>query len=151
MLKEKNSFRRMVHELLKKTDLIFARMPSVICNIALKEAIAQNKPYLVEVGGCAWDSYWNHGILGKALAPLLFMQEKKYIYCADYAIYVTKFFLQKRYPTKGKKINCSNVYIKDYDVSILEKRKKRLSSIMNRRIILGTAANSIDVKYKGEL
>ena len=64
---------------------------------------------------------------------------------------MTKFFLQKRYPTKGKWINCSNVEMKTGLPGVLE---QRLTNIAQRRtegriLRIGTAA-AIDVPYKGQ-
>lgn len=94
-LLDKNKFEKKISEQIKNVDLIFARMPSVTANSVLKIACRLKKPYLVEVGGCAWDSYWNHGIMGKIIAPLMYHEEKKYVAKADYAIYVTETFYRE--------------------------------------------------------
>ncbi|MFH0395578.1 glycosyltransferase [Streptococcus sp. A34] len=133
-----------IEEYVKQSDLIFARMPSQTSNIVLKVVKKMKKPYLVEVGGCAWDSFFNHSFKGKLLAPYMYLAEKNYVYHADYASYVTKNFLQKRYPNKSNnQINCSNVYI-------LPEVKNVRKYTNNRPISIGTATNSIDVKYKGQ-
>src|SRR5699024_3737197 len=55
-------------------DYVIARLPSTIGNLAIKSAKKYGKPYLVEVVGCSWDAYKNHGsILGKIIAPLAFI------------------------------------------------------------------------------
>ena len=73
------------------------------------------------------------------------IKESKYVY------YVTNKFLQKRYPTSGKTVSCSNVVLNYFDEKYLSNRK-----IINKRIkdgkepiVLGTAA-AIDVRYKGQ-
>ena len=72
----KRIFEKKIENTVKNSDMIFARMPSIISNSVLKVAIKLKKDYLVEVGGCAWDSYWNHGILGKIVAPIMYYNEK---------------------------------------------------------------------------
>ena len=106
------------------------------------------KPYLVEVVGCPWDSLWNYGIKGKIIAPSLTFSMKKQVKNAEYVIYVTKHFLQERYPTKGKSTNCSNVEIVNVHENVLN---KRIDHIANKDgdIIIGTAA-AVNVPYKGQ-
>ncbi len=147
---DKKSFERKAVIYISKADMIFARMPSNTSNSVIRVAKKLGKPYLVEVGGCAWDSYWNHGIMGKMIAPLMYYREKKYVATANFAIYVTKNFLQRRYPNSNTSTNCSNVYLQPIDDSIIEKRIAKINSTDLKKVVLGQAVNSIDVKYKGE-
>lgn len=147
---EQHHFKKNIEAVLEKVDLIFARMPSTTSNAVLEVATKLNKAYFVEVGGCAWDSYWNHGIAGKLIAPLMFWNEKKYIANAKFATYVTEKFLQRRYPNKEVTTNCSNVYLKKTNENLLHQRIKKIEAMVTHSIILGQAVNSIDVKYKGE-
>lgn len=149
-LVDKRKFEKEVIKFVAKADMIFARMPSNTSNSVLKVALKLGKPYLVEVGGCAWDSYWNHGIIGKIIAPLMYFREKKYVAKAEFATYVTKKFLQRRYPNKKTTTNCSNVYLQPMDNSVLKKRLEKIEVMDVRKVIFGQAVNSIDVKYKGE-
>ncbi|MBM6880003.1 glycosyltransferase [[Clostridium] spiroforme] len=149
-IKDKPDFEKVIANIIKDIDLIFARMPSNTSNSVLKIACRYNKPYLVEVGGCAWDSYWNHGIIGKFIAPLMYYEEKKYVKKANFATYVTKYFLQDRYPNKNITTNCSNVYLASVENIVLEQRLKKIKETDLKNIIFGQAVNSIDVKYKGE-
>ena len=125
-------------------------MPSQTSNVVLSRVQKKNKPYLVEVGGCAWDSFWNHGLMGKLIAPYMYLNERKYIKSACFATYVTKVFLQKRYPNKHKTINCSNVYLTEPQSRTLDERLAKIEQMDPSRPVLGQAVNSIDVKYKGE-
>lgn len=147
---DKYNFERRIRSIIKKSDLIFCRIPSIISNSVIKVARFENKPYLAEVGGCAWDSYWNHSISGKIVAPWMFAAEKDSVRTAAYTTYVTKEFLQKRYPTKGINTNCSNVYLQPVDNTVLSLRYEKIKSMDNHKIVFGTASNSIDVRYKGE-
>lgn len=147
---EKYLFEKNIENTIKNIDCIFARMPSNTSNSVLKIANRLKKSYLVEVGGCAWDSFWNHGILGKIVAPIMYYREKKYVKNADFAIYVTENFLQSRYPNKSVVANCSNVYLIEVDNMILKQRLKKIERTNLSKIVIGQAVNSIDVKYKGE-
>lgn len=142
-------FKNKVKDYICDADLIFARMPSTTSNLILSIALKYKKEYLVEVGGCAWDSHWNHGIRGKIIAIHMFHQEKKYVKRAKFATYVTRYFLQKRYPNKNYQVNCSNVYLKESNIEILSNRIKKIQEMDMSKVILGQAVNSIDVKYKG--
>lgn len=134
-----------------KCDFVIARLPSSIGNIALKHAIKVRKPFLVELVGCAWDSLWNSSsLLGKLIAPFAYLRTKRLVRDSRFVIYVTKQFLQRRYPTKGESIGCSNVSIAELDEKVLQNRLEKLYSRDERdSLILGTAA-AVDVKYKGQ-
>lgn len=139
---------KMIESQVKKADYLIARLPSSIGSIAVKHAKKYNKPYLVEVVGCARDAYWNHGsILGKAIAPLVYYTTKKAVKSASHVIYVTSEFLQDRYPTDGVSINISNVSIDDFDDKIIEGRVKKIKKL-DDEIIFGTIG-ALTSRYKG--
>lgn len=150
LLIEKIKYKKIIEEQVKKVDLIFARMPSIISDITISIALKNKKKYMVEVGGCAWDAYWNHGLSGKIIAPYMFFNERKGIKRADFATYVTERWLQKRYPCKCPSISASNVYLKPVEQSILEKRLKKIQ-LKNKadKFIIGTTA-AVNVRYKGQ-
>ena len=114
----------------------------------IKECRKKNKPYMIELVGCAWDSFWNHGISGKILAPYLFLRTKREVKNAPFVVYVTSEFLQRRYPTNGVNTNISNVKLHVQDSEVLKNRLRKISE-RNRKIVLGTAAN-VDIRYKGQ-
>lgn len=140
-----NVIKRYVH----KADMVFLRIPSIYSNIAANECRRIGKPYFAEVGGCAWDSYFNHGILGKLMAPIVFYAQKKTVKDAAYTSYVTEKWLQGRYPTKGKSIVASNVYLNHFDDENIERRICLYSQNKPLRYKIGTIA-SVDVRYKGQ-
>ena len=91
--------------------MIFLRIPSIFSNIAANECLKIGKPYFAEVGGCAWDSYFNHSFIGKFIAPFVYLAQKKTVRNASFVSYVTEKWLQNRYPTDGISIVASNVYL----------------------------------------
>lgn len=135
--------------LVENTDLIFLRIPSIISDLVAKICKRLNKPYLAEVGGCSWDSYFNHGILGKMVAPIMYINQKKTVHEASFASYVTEQWLQKRYPTRGQQIAASNVYLKEFNDTLIEARITKVLDHNYRPKKIGTIA-SIDVRYKGQ-
>lgn len=142
--------RKIIKQKVLENDFIIARLPSKEGYTAVKYASKYNKPYLVEVVGCAKDSLWYHSFKGKLLAIPNYFSMKKAVKNSPFALYVTEYFLQKRYPSKGKSISCSDVLLTSTDQEVLENRLKKISDFSkNRPLIIGTAG-AIDVKYKGQ-
>ena len=81
---------------------------------------------MIELVGCAWDSFWNHGLAGKILAPYLFMRTKREVKRAPFVVYVTSEFLQKRYPTRGVNTNISNVKLNKQNPEDLARRIEKI-------------------------
>lgn len=133
-----------------KSEHIVIRMPSFYGIIAIHYAKKTKKKYLVEVVGCPWDAFWNHSAKGKVIAPFMWYMTKRAVKQSPYVLYVTNSFLQKRYPTKGKNIGCSDVVLPSIDNEILNKRLIKIKSMSkNQPIRLGTSA-AVNVKYKGQ-
>lgn len=150
MLLYKQKAKNIIFDAVSKSDYIIARLPSFIGNMAIKMACEMNKPYLVEVVACPWDALWNHSLKGKFVAPYMYFKTKKLVKDAKYVVYVTNEFLQKRYPTNGKSVNCSNVALKEFDDNVLINRLNKINNLKDgRKIVIGTAA-AVDVRYKGQ-
>ncbi len=150
MALKRKEVRKMLEEEIRKSDYIVSRLPSMIGTIAVDIAKRLNKPYLVEMVACPWDGYWNHSLKGKIISPIMYNATRKRVKESKYVVYVTNEFLQKRYPTKGKQINCSNVSLTEFDESILLKRINKIEAMnLHNKIVLGTTA-AVDVKFKGQ-
>ncbi|WP_132605582.1 glycosyltransferase family 4 protein [Rhodovulum adriaticum] len=139
-----------VASLVADHDLVVARLPSLIGSWALKSAGKMNKPVLVEFVGCPWDALWNHSLKGKLVAPYFRAKNRRLMRRTTHALYVTETFLQKRYPSSGEQIACSDVETVMADRRLFERRLRRLNGIRegDKPITLGTVAN-LDVPYKG--
>lgn len=133
-----------IREVLKSCDAVVCRgwRGTILCK-------KLSKPYLVEVVNCPWDSYWNHGLFGKIVAPIMFCISRTAIWNAPYVIYVTNEFLQKRYPTKGKNVAISNVALQKSDSDVLNNRIDKILNSKTDKIVIGTAA-AVDVPFKGQ-
>lgn len=129
-------------------DICVAHVPSFLGDTVARIAKKHGKPCLNVVVGCAWDAYWNYSWVGKLMAPFRYLSLRRVQADAAYSIYVTNEFLQRRYPTGGRSIGCSNVNITTGDEVALQKRMERIS---NRKEILrmGTVA-AVNVRYKGQ-
>jgi len=147
-LYKRNAVIKTVEDAVQRCDYIIVRIPSTIGGMAIKCCKRLNKKYLVEMVGCPWDSLWNHSWKGRIIALPIMLLTKHQVKHAPAVLYVTNEFLQKRYPTTGVQIGCSDVEFKESDVSVLE---KRLSKIKNHtgKIVIGTTA-AVNVKYKGQ-
>ena len=149
-LKNRKKIMQEVKDIVDSSDKIIVRMPSVIGMFACDAARKSNKPYLVEMVACPWDGYINHARFGgKILAPIMSLLTKKYVKSAPNVLYVTSSFLQRRYPSNGKQISCSDVELNDFEDKILKDRIKGLENFDNTSIKLGTIA-SVQLKYKGQ-
>jgi glycosyltransferase involved in cell wall biosynthesis len=146
--------KRKTEEILKKeitkSDYVVARLPSIIGSLAADTARKLKKPCLIEVVACPWDALWNHSLKGKLTAPFMYYATKRRVKDAAFVLYVTNEFLQYRYPTNGKSVNCSNVALKDFDDAVLEQRLEKAYNLhKDNKLIIGTTA-AFDVRYKGQ-
>lgn len=133
--------RKIIAEEICNADRVIVRSagfwPSTV---ALKICRKYRKTYLVEAVDVPFDMRWHSGSpLSKIFAPYAEMKCNFEIARAPYVAYVTKHELQKRYPTKGKSIGCSDVELDALNDSVLESRIKRVHYSENK-IIFGTAA-----------
>lgn len=139
---------------ISNSDFVIVRMPAVLGIVAIDICKELNKPYLVELVADPWDSYFYHtSIFGKIVAPFMYLNTKKRVKHSKNVLYVTKKFLQKRYPTNGEKyIGISDVIIKSENNNpyIDAKIKKRVDNIINKKIRFGLVGK-YDLKTKGQL
>ena len=135
-------------KLLGESDALIARLPSEIGALAVRLARRRKVPYAVEVVGCPWDGFWHHGsLLGRLYAPYVTWRTRRLVGRAPRVLYVTQRFLQRRYPTRGLSVGCSDVELPALDIAVLERRLEAIRS-RGRRLRIGLIG-SLGVKYKG--
>ncbi len=137
--------------IIKEADGVIARLPSEIGNLAIKIAQKNNIPYAVEMVACAWDGLWNYGSLqGKIYAPISYFITRNKTKSSKFVSYVTKSFLQKRYPCKNYVNSCSNVELNsdENENVIIERRIEKISSSLDEKIKIGLIG-SLTTKAKG--
>lgn len=142
--------KKRIEKIVEAHDAIIVRLPSELGLMTAKAAERMHKKYMVEVVGCAWDALWNlGGLKAKIYAPMLYMNLKNTVKKADYITYVSKNFLQKRYPpsAKARSIGVSDVQLPDADEIILLRRTEKIE-MMGEKRIYGTIGN-LYVGYKG--
>lgn len=143
------AFLKRIESAVTAADLVIARLHSIVGMRVLDYAHKQGKKCFAELMGDAWDGLWNHGLVGKLIAPYVFLMTKKVTWNADYALYVTNEFLQKRYPCKNPSVAASNVQLVEVSDDVLNKRTERIWACDTKNIRLMTTA-AVDVRYKGQ-
>lgn len=143
--------KKIVRNIVEKSDICFAHLPCTHGRLVVRAAKEIGKPCMTVIVGCPWDVYRTYNWKGKIIAPferlsLVNIQKK-----ALWSIYVTNRFLQKRYPTNGQHIGCSNVNITTGDEKVLLKRLNTIHSRTQSNCVMtiGTVGN-ISVPYKGQ-
>lgn len=135
-----NEISSKLNEVINEADVVVCRVPSFLGAKAFFAARQLNKKILLEVVGCPFDSLRTHGsVLGKILAPIEYYKLKRILAKSNYSIYVTKYFLQKRYPTNGVSINASNVELIEHGYKI----------DLNKDVKVIKFIGSLKAKYKG--
>ncbi len=136
-------------ELVENADAVVIRFPSTIGLWCAEVCKQKNIPYATEVVGCAWDATWNYGSLfTRILAPYVYYKMKVAVRQSIASIYVTQFFLQKRYPNPSPITSyASNVRIDDFANEVLQNHLSRLDNGTDVPQ-LGLIGN-LEVKYKG--
>lgn len=147
--------RRQIREILEQEigfgNAVILRLHSYYSYIAAVICVKQGIPYLAEAVGCPFESLRHHSRKGKLLAPSAALQMRYCMRHAAYAVYVTKYFLQRRYPTRGISISLSDVELLPPDPEILKKRRDKILSLTKdpcRKLRIGTAG-AVHVPYKG--
>ncbi len=149
-LKNKRKIKKEISEVLDKCDVAIIRLPSAIGNIACKLCRKKHKKYKIEIVACAWDGYINHhNSFGKIIAPIMYFVTRHNVKKSEEVLYVTSKFLQRRYPTLGNEVACSDVVLAKYKDEVLNNRIKKIESMNMSKIKLCTVAN-VGLKYKGQ-
>ncbi len=151
-LKHARSVNNRLQKVIEESDAVIIRAVSDIGWLAYKHAKKMGKPIAMEMAACAWDSTWNHGNkLGKIYAPIRYLRDRIITKNADYVIYVSERFLQKRYPTTGETEHASNVRIAVTDKDLIDKKLEKIKEkeeISHLPLVIGLIGN-LDNKIKG--
>lgn len=142
--------RKIIKEAVYQCDkVICGTCSGIVANTVSYYCRKFGKPYLVQCLGYTFEGQWYHSIKGKIVSFKSEIDAKKNIRRAPYVLYVTQDACQKRYPTKGIGLGCSDVEIQKVSDNILKKRIEKISKYEDGKIVVGTAA-SVDVKWKGQ-
>lgn len=139
-------FNKILSNAVKRCDFAIIRQPDKKIVSLLKK---YKKPYLVEVVGPSFESLWYHSWKGKMLALPSELRTKMVVKYAPWVLYVTQDYLQKKYPTNGKSLGCSDASITKKDSSILDQRIRKIKNVKDK-LIVGTIG-SFHIKDKGQI
>lgn len=141
---------KQIESMLVDSELLVVRTPCLIATRVARMAKNLKRPYLAEVVACAHDIYSGHSIKGKLVAPFGEHNEACLVKNAAFVLYVTKEYLQRKYPTNGRTIACSDVRLEKMSADIVEKRINQIESkSMMASFKIGTCGN-LDVPHKGQ-
>lgn len=137
-----------IKEIVKNSKTLCIKFCFVDSFIACYYARKFKKPYVIESGSDAFNSSWYHGgsIKYKLMAIPYELITKYYHATAKNIIYVSRLFLQKKYPSKANQIGCPDVVLYDENKELLEKRIAKIEH--NNEIYLGLIG-STTVEYRG--
>lgn len=141
--------RHIIEAAVAGSDAVIARLPSGAGSLAVEAATASGTPLLAEMVACTRDTYWYHSWLGKLIAPYFYLRQRRIMRRVRYCMYVSRDFLQRRYPVSGAKASCSNVELPDMQAGTLQARMARIAA-RNRKtpLLLGSVGN-VSMRLKG--
>lgn len=147
-ISKQKELRSLIQSAVNKADRVICGTSSgAVIKIAVKYCNKFHKPYMMICLGMMFEGQWYHSLKGKIIAFPREIMCRKLIKHAPYVIYVTEEACQKRYPSNGKTLGCSDVELPDIEPNVLEKRLSKFANV-DRKIVIGTAAY-LDVKWKG--
>lgn len=120
-----------IRKAVKNADCLSFKLPLPHSIIGCLWAILYSKKYVVESGGDLLTALWYHeGIAYKLMAVPMNLIVRLEHRLAKHIIYVSKIFLQKKYPSKARQLGCSDAVIYITPESVLA---KRIDKITNKR------------------
>lgn len=139
---------KLIMEIVKSADFCYLRL-GFAAFVAAQYCHRHNVPYMAIVNGDVFQTTRKHSSLKVRLSsyPMLYMA-KYVINHAKYALYVTKYYLQNKYPCPGKSLGCSDVEFLDMSDDYLATRLERINE-HRIPIVLGSAGNVATV-IKGQ-
>ena len=139
--------RTAIAQALDHVDACICHIPSDGGFEVARQARRRGIPTLMVVIGCPWDALWNYNWKGKFIAPFRWWTMRRTLRHATHAIYVTRRFLQHRYPTSGRSIGCSDVDLPPLDSGLLT---RRLEHLEDHTVLRLATLGGLDVSYKGQ-
>ncbi|MBQ6228835.1 MAG: glycosyltransferase family 4 protein [Prevotella sp.] len=141
--------RDLIEQFVAKVDLVIGYIPATVGDLALTIAHRHHKKYMSFLVACIWDGMWHHrNWKARAMAPIFFYETKRTVLHSDYVWYVTEQFLQRRYPTRGKSLGCTDTNIDPLSDATLQARRQRIET-QGKKVRLLTVGH-LDVGFKGQ-
>lgn len=137
-----------IKKFVKEADSLSIKFCFIDSFIACHYAKKFSKPYVIESGTDAFASSWYHGggVKYKVFAYPYEQLTRYYHATSKFIIYVSKFFLQKKYPSKAFQLGCSDTVLPDVPKNVLDIRLERINH--QQKYTLGLIGSS-SVEYRG--
>lgn len=151
MLKNNNKVKSILKLNLQNVSAVIARLPSRLGMITIEMAKMESLPYAVELVGCPDEALANlKSLKARIYKPYMVKKTKEIVLESTYTLYVTKKYLQNKYPTKGKAIACSNVVLNQYLNPPIKKefQKKNIENVLIGSIAFLSEYKGIDTTFK---
>ena len=120
-------------------DAVILKSPGSLGQHVARMAAHKNIPYAIEMVGCPFDALYNHGsAVHKVAAWFAYWSTRRQVRAAPAITYVTKAFLQGRYPSNAPvNVAASDVEIAAIDEAVLEARLARIGTEPLKTVRLG--------------
>ena len=126
---------RLTEEIMR-ADAILIKPASRRGMMAIKIAEKLGKPYMIEMTGDIHNALLQSPSKIKRLyAPLLYRQIKAAIRRCKFGLYVSKDYLQGKYPIQGAMCGCADVVLEPAEDVVLEKRLQKIDRMQVGEII----------------
>jgi glycosyltransferase involved in cell wall biosynthesis len=129
--------------LFAEADAVISRLPTELGIEAAALALRLGKPLALDIGGCVLDGMRAHGSLaGKLYAPVAYRRMRGVVRQAAWVSYVTRYFLQERYPARqgARTVACSNVDLAEPSPEVLAARLARIAD-RDGPLVFGTVGS----------
>lgn len=131
---------RRLEEAMWNVDAVIVRLPSEIGLLAGTVAPRMGKPLITEVVGCIRDGLLSHGsFAARSYVPLATRRMRRAVARSEWTLYVTRGFLQRRYPSGGEQASLSNVQLPHRDEAVLPRRLGKIAG-SDRPLVFGMVA-----------
>lgn len=122
--------KRKLTEEISQADAVLIKPASRRGMMAIRIAEKLKKPYMIEMTGDIHNALMQSPSAVKRLyAPVFYRQIRKAIRNCEFGLYVSKDYLQGKYPIKGKMCGCSDVVLEPSAPEILEKRLYKIEQM----------------------
>lgn len=129
-LKNDFAIKKILQEEIAAAEAIIIKPLSRKGLMAIKIAEKLRKPYMIEVTGDIHNALCQHpSRIRRAYAPILYNQIKRTIRKCKFALYVSRDYLQGKYPIQGQMCGCSDVELEPGTDDILERRMQKIDAM----------------------
>ena len=128
--------RQELTEEIRRAEAVLIKPASRRGMMAIRIAEKLGKPYMIEMTGDIHNALTQSPSRIKRLyAPVLYCQMKKAISKCPFALYVSRDYLQSKYPIPGVMCGCSDVVLDTASEEVLQRRLDKIDGMTDDQII----------------